>query len=85
MGRVKVELSATINLGNFQSVKGTVGFEEEYIISTNDPTELEKARDDKFKMLLEVCEEKLDEAILKEVHRIQQLTSKKEKSVKIED
>jgi hypothetical protein len=79
MGKCHVELSATVNLGNFQSVKATVGFEEEYTGIVGD------TKDDKFKLLLEVCSDKLDEAVLTEVNRIQQLTGKKGKSTKIED
>ena len=76
MGKCHVELSATVNIGNFQSVKATVGFEEEYDA---------REREAKFQELLAVCTENLDNAVLTEVHRIQSLTGKKEKVTVIAD
>lgn len=80
--RIHVELSATVNIGNFQSVKATVGFEEDYP-QTAEFTE--QTRSAKFEELLAVCADKLDDAVLTEVHRIQALTGKKEKVTVIED
>lgn len=65
MTKVKVELSATVNLGNFQSVKVTVGFEED---AAN--------RDEKFNELLEICSDKLDDAILAGANKIKAITGK---------
>lgn len=83
MGKCHVELSATVNIGNFQSVKATVGYEEEY---TSDETITDAAcRESKFEELLKICSENLDDAVLTEVHKIQALTGKKEKVTVIED
>ncbi len=59
--KCKVELAVTINTGDFSSVKATVGFEEAYI---------EGGRDTKFNELLEVCNDKLDEAVLSAIKKI---------------
>jgi hypothetical protein len=88
MGKCHIELSATVNIGNFQSVKATVGFEEDYSVMTDSPLPnltLEEARKQKFDELLEVCTDKLDDAVLTEVNRIQALTGKKHKNTTIED
>lgn len=82
MGKCRVELSATVNLGNFQSVKATVGFEEDYP-QTAEFTE--GNRNHLFNELLAVCEEKLDKAILTEVARIQALTGKKDKTISLDE
>jgi len=75
MGKCHVELNITINTGNFSSVRAQVGFEESYggelVSGTN-----EEARETKFQELLEVCNDKLDEAVLTAVRKIKVLTKK---------
>ena len=67
MGKCKVELAITVNTGNFSSIKATVGFEEEYPF---------KGREAKFQELLEVCNDKLDEAILAGIRKNKALNKK---------
>lgn len=59
--KCKVELAVTMNTGDYSSVKATVGFEEDYI---------EGERDAKFNELLEVCNDKLDEAALSAIKKV---------------
>lgn len=56
-GKCKVEVGITLNMGNFNSIKSTVSFEETYT------GEGEDTREAKFNELLEVCNEKVDTAV----------------------
>lgn len=69
MGKCKVELAITLNTGDFNNVKATVGFEETY---TDDDEKVDH-RDKKFQELLEVCNDKLDDAVLTAVKKIKQI------------
>lgn len=82
-GTCKVELGITLNVnnsGNF--VKATVSFDEDYYYYSGEEDnstnilDMETARNDKFQELLEVVNDKLDEAVLAGVHKIKQLTRK---------
>jgi hypothetical protein len=76
MGKCKVELAITLNTGDFNNVKATVGFEEEYHWVDN-PGKLQEARDEKFQELLDVCNDKLDEAVLTAVKKIKAIKNGK--------
>lgn len=72
MGKCHVELSITIATGNYNSIKAQVGFEEGY------GGELPSAadRDAKFQELLDVCNDKLDEAVLTAIRKVKVITKK---------
>jgi hypothetical protein len=68
MGKCKVELSITVPTGmanGFSSIKATVGFEEGY----GGELPSKEDRETKFQELLEVCNDKLDEAVLASVKK----------------
>lgn len=75
MATVKVELSITLNTGNFSSIKATTGFEEGFE-AIGSPEEISKAREAKFQELLEVCNDKLDEAVLAGIRKIKTINNK---------
>lgn len=75
MATVKVELAITINTGNYSSIKATVGYEEGYD-GMGSPKEISDAREAKFQELLEVCNDKLDEAVLVGIRKIKAINKK---------
>ena len=73
MGKCKVELAITLNTGDFNNVKATVGFEEGY----GGELPSKEDRDAKFQELLDVCNDKLDEAVLVAVKKIKSIKNGK--------
>ena len=74
-GKCKVELAITLNTGDFNNIKAVVGFEETY--DFNDDSTGEIQRDEKYEELLEVCSDKLDEAVLTAVKKIKAIKNGK--------
>lgn len=56
-GKCRVEVGITLNMGNYNSIKSTVSFEETYTGEGDD------TREAKFNELLDVCNEKVDIAV----------------------
>ena len=75
MGKCHVELDITVNTGNYSSVKAHVGFEESYGGELSPGTN-EEQRDAKFAELLAVCDEKLDDAVLAAIRKINSINKK---------
>jgi hypothetical protein len=76
MGKCHVELDITVNTGNYSSVKAHVGFEESYEDSPRGSSFSKEARDAKFAELLAVCDEKLDDAVLAAIRKINSINKK---------
>ncbi len=60
MARVKIELGVTVNMGNYETFRASVGFEED----TEDNTEA--ARQACFERVLGECRARLEDVILSE-------------------
>ena len=73
MGKCKVELAITLNTGDFNNVKASVSFEEGY----GGELPSKEDREAKFEELLEVCNDKLDEAVLVAVKKIKSIKNGK--------
>jgi hypothetical protein len=73
MGKCKVELAITLNTGDFNNVKALVSFEEGY----GGELPSKEDREAKFEELLEVCNDKLDEAVLVAVKKIKSIKNGK--------
>ena len=76
MGKCHVELDITVNTGNYSSVKAHVGFEESYEEDPERPALTPALRDQKFNQLLAVCDEKLDDAVLTAIRKINSINKK---------
>ena len=77
-GKCKVEVSATVNVGNYQSVKATVSFEESYEEGDAPASEVTPARELKFYELLGIANDKLDAAVVSTVKHLKKLKADRE-------